>query len=217
MYSSLQTYMESSQQILEFLDRRFDAIDMPCFGNVNIDYISSRLLAFRDDSRWLILFNSITWCPAGEGLTMILECVGNCVQGRQGFDSDRYLITGQIQYDEMSNDYYVTVRGKTIPLSELQIISRPDLFSEHEPNIAIALLENYREELLANQEEYGVFIPEGLTEILRLDEWHHPDWDCPPSQTESFPLIAEVLYTGKPDLYKPPSKPNTDWSFWFPK
>jgi len=217
MYSSPQTYMESPQQILEFLDRRFETINMPCFGNMNIDYISSRLLVFRDDSRWLILFNSITWCPAGEGLTTILECVGNCVQGRQGFDSDRYLITGQIQYDELLNDYLVTVRGKSIPLSELNIIFRPELFSEHEPDIAIALLENYREELLANQAEYEVFIPEGLTEILRLDQWHHPDWGCPPSQTESFPLIAEVLSTGNPNLYKPPSKPNTDWRFWFPK
>jgi hypothetical protein len=209
--------MESSLQILEFLDRRFAAIEMPCLGNMNIDYISSRLLAFRDDSRWLILFNSITWCPAGEGLMTILECVGNCVKGKQGFDRDRSLITGQITYDEVLNVYHVNVRGKSIPLSELKIISHPDLFSEHEPDIAIALLENYREELLANREEYGKFVPDGLTEVLRLDEWHHPDWDCPPRQTESFPLIAEVLFTGNPDLYKPPTNPNTDWRFWFPK
>ena len=168
------------------------------------------------------MFNSITWCPAGEGLTTIIECVGNCNLQEDNVQHDfhfnnRYLITGQIKYDEVLNDYLVTVRDKSIPLTELNIIFRPDLFSEHEPNIAIALLENYREELLANQEEYGMFIPEGLTEILRLDEWHHPDWDCPPSQTESFPLIAKVLSTGNPNLYKPPSKPNTDWSFWFPK
>ena len=206
--------MESPQTILEFLDRRFDAIEMPCFGNMNIDYISSRLLAFRDDSRWLILFNSIAWWPSGEGLMTILECVGNCVQEKEGFSS---LITGQIKYDEMPNDFDVTVRGKPIPLSELNIISRPDLFSEYEPNIAIALLENYREELLANREEYEVFIPDGLTEVLRLDQWQHPNWDCPPSHTESFPLIAEVLFTGNPDLYKPPTNPNTEWSFWFPK
>ncbi len=149
--------MESPQTILEFLDRRFDAIEMPCFGNMNIDYISSRLLAFRDDSRWLILFNSIAWWPSGEGLMTILECVGNCVQEKEGFSS---LITGQIKYDEMPNDFDVTVRGKPIPLSELNIISRPDLFSEYEPNIA---------------------------------------------------------FTGNPDLYKPPTNPNTDWSFWFPK
>jgi hypothetical protein len=206
--------MESPQTILEFLDRRFDAIEMPCFGNMNIDYISSRLLAFRDDSRWLILFNSIAWCPSGEGLMTILECVGNCVQEKEGFSS---LITGQIKYDERPNDFDVTVRGKPIPLSELNIISRPDLFSEYEPNIAIALLENYREELLANREEYEVFIPDGLTEVVCLDQWQHPNWDCPPSQTESFPLIAEVLFTGNPDLYKPSTNPNTDWSFWFPK
>lgn len=202
--------MESPQQILEFLDRRFDAFDMPCFDNVNIDYISSRLLAFRDDNRWLILFNSIAWWPASDGLMTILQCVGNCVQEKARFKS---LMTGIEHLDA----YHVTVRGKSIPLSKLNIISRPDLFSEHVPNIVIALLENYREELLANREEYGKFIPAGLTEVLCLDEWHHPDWNCLPSQTESFPLIAEVLFTGNPDLYKPPTNPNTDWRFWFPK
>jgi hypothetical protein len=206
--------MESPQKILGLLDRQFDAIAMPYFGNMNIDYISSRLLAFRDDSRWLILFNSIAWWPSGEGLITILECVGNCVQAKEGFSS---LTTGQIKYDERPNDYHVTVRGKTIPLSELNIISRPDLFAEYEPNIAIALLDDYREGLLANREEYEKLIPDGLTEVLRLDQWHHPNWDCPPSQTESFPLIAEVLFTGNPDLYKPPTNPNTDWKFWFPK
>ena len=209
--------MESSPQILKFLDSRFGSIEIPYFGNMNIDYISSRLLAFRDDSRWLILFNSIVWCPAGQGLMTMVECVGNCVQGKQWFDSERSFITGQIRYDEVSNDYHVNVRGRSIPLSELNVISHPDLFSEHEPNIAIALLKNYREELLASEKEYGVFMPDGLTEVLRLDEWHHPDWDCLPSQTESFPLIAEVLATGNPDLYKPPTNPNTDWRFWFPK
>jgi hypothetical protein len=209
--------MESPQQILEFLDRRFNAIEMPCFGNMNIDYVSSRLLAFRDETRWMLLFNSITWCPAGQGLTTIVECVGNCVQGRQGFDSDRIFITGQIQYDELLDIYRVNVRNRSIPITELEIMTHRDLYADREFDIAIALLASYREELLASKDEYEKFIPEGLIEVLRLDEWHHPDWGCPPSQTESFPLIAQVLFTGDSDLYKSPQKSNTNWHFWFPK
>lgn len=209
--------MESPPQILEFLDRRFNAIEMPCFGNMNIDYVSSRLIAFRDDWRWLILFNSIAWCPAGQGLTTIVECVGNCVQGRQGFDSDRIFITGQIQYDELLERFNIHVRHKFVPIAELEITAHRDLYADREFDIAIALLENYREELLASREEYGKFIPEGLIEVLQLDEWHHPDWNCLPSQTESFPLIAEVIFTGNSNLYKSPQNSNTDWHFWFPK
>ncbi len=213
--------MESPSQILEFLDRRFAAIEMPYLGNMNVDYISSRLLAFRDDHRWMILFNSITWCPAGEGLTTMVECVGNCVKGRQGFDRDRSFITGKIteliQDDENINRYSVIVRDKSISISELEITAHPDLYSDREIDIAIELLANHREELLANREEYGIFIPDGLTQVLQLDQWHHPEWDCPPSQTESFPMIAEVLFTGNPDLYRLPSKCNTDWEYWFPK
>ncbi len=209
--------MESPKQILEFLDRRFDAIEMPCFGNMNIDYVSSRLLAFRDETRWMLLFNSITWCPAGQGLTTIVECVGNCVQGRQDFDSDRIFMTGQIQYDELLDIYRVNVRNKSVAITELEITPHPDLYADREFDIAIALLSDYREELLASTDEYEKFIPEGLIEVLRLDEWHHPDWGCPPSQTESFQLIAEVLFTGNSNLYTSPQRSNTNWHFWFPK
>lgn len=209
--------MESPSQILEFLDRSFNSIEMPCLGNMNIDYISSRLLAFRDDTRWLILFNSIVWWAAGQGLTTIVAPIGNCVKGKQGFDHDFCFATGKIEYNELLHLYEVSVRNKNISLSALNITAHPQLHSEYELDIAIALVDKYREELLAPENEYRALIPDGLTEVLRLDEWHHPDWDCPPSQTETFPLIAEVLFTGNSNLYKPPKNPNTAWQLWFPK
>jgi hypothetical protein len=220
--------MESTAQILQFLDRSFAEIKIPCLGNVNVDYISSRLLAFRDERQWILVFNSITWCPAGEGLTTIIECVGNCSLSKNNlsknnihhdfhFDSNRYLITGKIEYNQDLDEYLVSVRDQSIDLAELNIIAHPDLYADRELDVAIALLENYREELLANREEYGVFIPDGMTQILQLEQWQHPDWDRPPSQTESFPLIAEVLYRGDADLYKHAAHPNTDWRLWFPK
>ena len=217
--------METPPQILEFLDRCFESIKIPCLGNLNVDYLSSRLLGFRDEQQWILVFNSITWCPAGEGLTTIVECVGNLSkqsdQPNFHFDSNRYsnryFSTGQIKYDESLNDYQVNVRGKSIPIPQLNVVAHPDLYNDPELDFAIALLDDYREELLASSDEYGVFIPDGLTEVLRLDAWHHPDWGCPPSQTESFPLIAEVLFTGNSDVYQPPTKPNTDWRLWFPK
>ena len=209
--------MESPSQILEFLDHSFNSIEMPCFGNMNIDYISSRLLAFRDDTRWLILFNSIVWWASGQGLTTIIAPIGNCVKSKQGFDNDFCFETGKIAYNELLDLYEVSVRDRPITLSELNIVAHPHLHSEHELDIAIALLDKYREELLASGDEYRMLIPDGLTEVLRLDEWHHPDWDCSPSQTETFPLIAEVLFTGNSNLYKPPTNPNTDWKLWLPK
>ena len=205
--------METTTQILEFLDRCFQEIKIPCFGNLNIDYLDSRLMAFRDQQQWLLIFNSIAWCPAGEGLTTLIECVGNCPLP----NSPNFLVTGKIIHDPASEEYQVTVRGNDIALSELDIISYPDLFADRELDIAIALLPKYREQLFANREEYGVFIPAGMDEILRLDQWHHPDWSCPPSQTLSFPMIAEVLVTGDRRLYQPPAMTNTHWQNWFPK
>jgi hypothetical protein len=213
--------MESPSQILDFLDRSFGSFEMPCFGNMNIDYISSRLLAFRDDTRWVILFNSIVWWASCEGLTTLVTPIGICLNGKLGFDNDRfrdgYFTTGNIQYNEFLELFEISVRDRPISLSELNIIPHPHLHSEYKLDIAIALVDKYREELLASEDEYRRLIPDGLTEVLRLDEWHHPDWDCPPSQTETFPLIAEVLFTGNSNLYKPPRNPNTDWQFWLPK
>jgi hypothetical protein len=208
--------MQSPSQILQFLDRSFDEIKIPCFGNMNVDYLASGLLVFRDHQQWLLIFNSIAWCPAGNGLTTIIECIGNGCSSKK-FYGDRYLCTGQIEYDQDLDQYLVNVRSKSINVSELNVIAYPDLYSDRECDVAIALLANYREELLANEAEYGIFIPDGMVKILELDEWHHPDWGCPPSQTETFPLIAEVLYIGNPDIYQPASRPNTDWRLWFPK
>lgn len=154
---------------------------------------------------------------SGQGLTTIVAPIGNCVKGKQGFDNDFCFQIGKIAYNELLALYEVSVRNKDISLSKLNIVAHPHLHSEHELDIAIALADKYREELLASENEYRVLIPDGLTEVLRLDEWHHPDWDCPPSQTETFPLIAEVLFTGNSNLYKPPTNPNTAWQLWLPK
>jgi hypothetical protein len=58
-------------------------------------------------------------------------------------------------------------------------------------------------------------IPLDLPEILRLEEWHQPVFDEPvPSQTETYRLIAEVLATGDPTLYRPTLAATTHRSYW---
>ncbi|MEV6924307.1 hypothetical protein AB0M46_07350 [Dactylosporangium sp. NPDC051485] len=52
-----------------------------------------------------------------------------------------------------------------------------------------------------------------VPEVLRLDQWHHPDVE-PPSQSETFRHIADVLATGDIDRYAPSKPPNTHWSNW---
>ena len=56
----------------------------------------------------------------------------------------------------------------------------------------------------------------GLSPILQLDEWEHPDLanGQNPSATSTFQGIAAVLATGNVSLYRPSDCPNTHWKHW---
>jgi hypothetical protein len=209
--------MFNRQSILSFLDNAFQTIEMPCFGNVNIDYVSSRLLAYRSANKWLLLFNSVVWRPAAEGLMSMVETVGTGVVGRQGFDNDRAFVPGYIELDDEENIGSILVRGEDIDPTDLAIQPNYDVQPEYGFWISVALAEKYKESLLATQAEIKQFIPPGFQHLLTVDEWDHPTWDMPPSQTVSFPRIANVLVTSDPSLWIPVEVPNTHWSHWLPK
>jgi hypothetical protein len=209
--------MFNSHSILSFLDNAFQNIEMPCFGNVNIDYVSSRLLAYRSTDKWLLLFNSVVWWPAAEGLMAMVETVGTGVVGRQGFDTDQAFVPGCIELDDEENIVRIFVRGEDIDRTGLAIQANYDVQSEYGFWVSVALAENYKESLVASQAEIKQFIPPGFQHLLTIDEWDHPTWDMPPSRTVSFPHIADVLVTSDPSLWIPVEAPNTHWSHWLPK
>jgi hypothetical protein len=209
--------MFNKHSILHFLDDAFQSIEMPCFGSVNIDYVSSRLSAYRSTNKWLLLFNSVVWCPAAEGLMAMVETVGTGVVGRQGFDSDRAFVPGCIELDEEENIVSIFVRDENIDPSGLAIQPNYDIQPEYGFWVSVALAEKYKGSLLASQVEIKQFIPPGFQHLLTVDEWDHPTWDMPPSRTVGFPRIANILVTSDPSLWLPVGVPNTHWSQWLPK
>ncbi|MGC4864718.1 DUF7003 family protein [Micromonospora sp. DT53] len=70
--------------------------------------------------------------------------------------------------------------------------------------------------LLADEVELRQRIPPDIPEIMRLDQWHHPDLlqDTLPSQSMTFHQLADVLTTGDVGQYTPDMPPNTHWSNW---
>jgi hypothetical protein len=209
--------MFNRQSILSFLDNAFQTIEMPCFGNVNIDYVSSRLLAYRSANKWLLLFNSVVWRPAAEGLMSMVETVGTGVVGRQGFDNDRAFVPGYIELDDEENIGSILVRGEDIDPTDLAIQPNYDVQPEYGFWISVALAEKYKESLLATQAEIKQFIPPGFQHLLTIDEWDHPTWDTLPSRTVAFPRITNVLVTSDLSLWSSVEAPNTHWSHWHPK
>ncbi len=190
---------------------------MPCFGNMNIDYVSSRLSTYRSTEKWLLLFNSIVWHPAAEGLETFVEIVGTGVVGKQGFALDRVFVPGCIEVDDDQNILSIVVRGENIDPISLVIQPNYDVQPEYGFWVSVALAEKYKESLLASQAEVKQLIPPGCQHLLTIDEWDHPTWDMLPSRTVAFPRIANVLVTSDPSLWSPVEAPNTHWSHWLPK
>jgi len=210
--------MFDKRSILNFLDNAFEQGEMPCFGNMNIDYVSPRLSVYRNQDKWLLLFNSIVWWPAAEGLMAMVETVGTGVIGKQGFDDDRTFAPGRIEMNDTQDRILsITVRGEAVDPSVLTIQPNYDLQADYEFWAAVALAEKYKERLLASEAEIARFIPLGFKHLLTIDEWDHPDWDTPPSRTATFPALADILITADPSLWKPVAAPNTHWSHWYPK
>ena len=73
-----------------------------------------------------------------------------------------------------------------------------------------------RESVLATPEERGIFVPAGLTQILQVEAWRHPDLlsDERPSSSEAFEMFARVLSDGNASQYRPVEAPNTHWINW---
>lgn len=209
--------MFNRDSILSFLDKAFQNIEMPCLGNVNIDYVSLRLSTYRSKDKWLLLFNSVVWWPAADGLMAMVETVGTGVVGRQGFDNDRAFVPGCIEVDDEENILSILVRGEDIDPTSLVIQPNYDVQPEYGFWVSTALAEKFKESLLASKAEVKQFIPPGFQHLLTIDEWDHPTWDTPPSRTVTFPRIANVLVTSDLSLWNSVEVTNTHWSHWLPK
>jgi hypothetical protein len=210
--------MDSAASILRFLDDAFERIEMPCLSNLNVDYLCSRMSAYRGPDTWLLIFNSVVWWPAADGLMAMVETVGPGAIGKQGFDNDRAFAPASLRIDEPGQRVAgIAIRGRDVDPGTLRIAPRYDLQPELGFWAAVAMLDQHRDELLASAAELARFIPGGFRHLLTMDEWEHPTFDTPASRTESFPLLAAVLEQADPSLWRPAARPNTHWSHWFPK
>jgi len=207
-----------ASSISRYLDERFEKFEMPCFSNMNVDYLSSRLSVHVSSDSWILLFNSIVWWPAADGLQGMIEVVGPGVRGVQGFDNDRSTCPGVVETDDSGDEIVaVSVRGRPVELSSLAIEPDFDLQADMGFWTAVALLDDYRESLLASKEEWAPFVPAQFKQVLQLDAWQQPDFDTLPSQTETFSRISSAIASGDFRDCEICAAPNTDWARWLPK
>lgn len=211
--------MATASEILSRFDKHFDTFELPCLGNMNIDYVGSRLSIYQsDDGNWACVIDSVVWWPAADGLMGMIEIVGPGVIGSQGFDNDRVYDPGRIDLsDDSDNIISLTVRGESISKDTIEINPDFDLQGEIGFWASVALHDKYRTQLLAKDDEIQRFLQSGLALKLRMDSWKHPDFDSPPSTTETFIALSESIAAQDFENFPPCNHPNNGWSSWLPK
>ena len=115
----------------------------------------------------------------------------------------------------------VVVRGRAIALPQADDYAAHDIELEDPPNIQVFELCRYlaavaRDDVLATPAERRASVPPELTQVLELEEWHHPnvvDDADRPSGSDTFRQLAEVLVSGDVSRYQP-REPNTHGVNW---
>jgi hypothetical protein len=229
------TVSYTKKEILEQLNYCARDYSFPMLDNGYIYLGDTRLSAYRDGERWALVIEVLGYSVRTGwhyGLHNCLYCFGNCLNEAPGMAPEQLVMTTDSEDDPTFReecDWYVREEAKTVNLRGVDIplkLSPEQLVEKgielvEPPHITGAelmrsLLPEYREQLLATEEELRAQLPTDLPMILRLEDWPHPDLVNGelPSESETFQLLSEVLVTGDPALYVPSKEPNTHWKNW---
>jgi hypothetical protein len=228
--------MIQAEDILAQLDTCNAEYTFPMLDNGYVYPAGTKLTAYRDDKLWAIVIEAIGFSYRGGGHNGISNCLhiyGNSLQYGPGTRNENfiYLTDDANNCNTFDNEEYFylnpdcatfTLRDQIIPLYQDRELYK-DSGIEIEDSERINAFEFLRlldalhhDQLVATENEIKERIPNGLTKIIELRNWFHPDVvnDELPSKNETFIQIAKVLETGNIDFYKPTHEPNTSWKNW---
>jgi hypothetical protein len=209
------------EEIFSQLDESIAGMSFPDIGHGYNYPLDVRLHAYRDDARWAILVELVGYNPRACSVIDVIHHFGNCLDGPSGFENEDFLdriADTELPLDEEQRWYLTT------PVERLTVEGRGEI---DVPNPAAAdvvemfrsLVPAHRDLLLADESELRRRIPADLPEVLRLEEWAHPDplllHDGDGVETtELWRLLADVLVTGDVTRYAPTEAPDSHWSNW---
>jgi len=125
--------------------------------------------------------------------------------------------------DEMISQHAseIVVRNKKVKLPPSNVYEKIGVELEQAPRVQVFELCRYlaeieRSQVLATVDERRIHVLPEMTELLVLDEWHHPDLrnDELPSEAETFQQFAEILANVNVNAYRPTQAANTHWRNW---
>ncbi|WP_414622160.1 DUF7003 family protein [Calothrix sp. CCY 0018] len=219
----------TTENILNCLDKAAGNLDFPGFDNMNDDMVTARLTGFRNDEDWALTIEQlVSWYSLnGVEPVLVISAFGSSILINEPFVTYfpvKYP-SGELEEDDQDipESISVMIREEQFTINSSEIERNPHLSDYIDFDLMVHLVDRYREKILATQTEFREIVPAELTQIIQLDNWHHPDVYNPnsefstPSRTKSMQMIAEVLGSGKPELYQPCEDDNVDWRKWIIK
>ncbi|NML22118.1 hypothetical protein HHL16_14640 [Pseudoflavitalea sp. G-6-1-2] len=226
----------TAKDILEQLDQSAANFEFPMLDNAYVYPVTNRLSAYRDESRWMIIIETVGFNYRGGGHNGINNCLyvyGNELTYKPGLNNNNFLNftadstsgpTFDTNAEEFLNPYVnsMLLRDREISISsDPQFYAAQGIRSEGAGRVTIwellrGLEPEHRNDFFATSTELKERVPQDLPLFLRLEEWHHPDLanEERPGKNETFVMLADALETGDLSIFKPKTSPNTHWSNW---
>lgn len=205
----------------------------PWFGE-GFRYVDSRLCAYASSENWAVVIQVIVVNQNDPGIGAIVhEFYVWDNKNNKGLKKAEYSqIASNGNEGEVFSLFGLNINIKTIRIRD-SIVPVPQS-QEVYKNKGIEILEDerilayelmraltpeYRETFFLRDDEILHKLGLDIPKLLQLEEWRHPivyeDATLEyPADCEVFQLIAKVIESLDPSLYKPTEKPNTHWSNW---
>ena len=227
------TYTQS--QILEQLDACAADYTFPMLDDGYVYFVDARLSAYRTERYWAILIELLGTNFRASGASNDIYRFGNCFPQTPGLADDGILpilddpmndavFDVDHRWDVLKETGLLRIREQVIPYNVTsETLQQHDIGEDEMDMDSVTITEllrtlvpEHRDLLFATEEELNQRLQVDVPLILRLNEWNHPNVveDELPSGSEAFRMIADVLISGNPTLYKPTLPPNTHWRNW---
>jgi hypothetical protein len=186
-------------------------------------------MAYRNDKHWAILIEDLGYhYKAGfpDGISSSIYAVGTGVKTHKMYLNGAHALKcpplREWRIDVPPELKEVSIRGVPVPVPrnkadyQARGIRISDVSELGGQDLLRVLLPEHRDALLATEQELRRHLKPGLPFFLKLDAWHHPDLadDQLPSQSGTFPALAEALAFGDPNRFRLTRRPNTHWKHW---
>ncbi|MBF2017562.1 MAG: hypothetical protein IGS23_20625 [Rivularia sp. T60_A2020_040] len=217
------------EDILNCLDKAANNLDFPGFDHINYDMVTARLTGFRNNQHWALTIEQIVSWYSFNGVepVLMIHAFGSRILINEPFVTYfpvKYPL-GELKIDdeEISEFISVMIREEEFIVNSSQVQINLHLSDYIDFDLMVHLVNKYRGNLLATETELREIVPSELTQIIQLDNWHHPDVYNSnseyylPSRTKSMQMIAQVLASGNSELYKSSEDDNVDWEKWIIK